>query len=461
MPLTVVSAILFSPRGGSAHMARGLARGLRGVGYSVTLVSGSRGDSDSDGDARKFYGDVQAVDFAPALATDVPLRFEGPAGTAPMHPSYEDRPGAPDAVFAKLDDAEYECQVRSWARELERAGAREADVLHLHHLTPLNEAAARAAPHVPIVGHLHGSELLMLERIAKDPPADWAHAEQWAKRLGGWARKCARVVAAPAGIDRAVELLELPRERFVALPGGVDVELFAPRDVDRAAFWQRVLVEQPRGWLPDQAAGSVCYEPEDVARLADAVILLYVGRFTAVKRLDLLIEAFGRARKCATERAALILVGGHPGEWEGEHPAQIAERRDVGGVFLAGWYEQQDLPEFFAAADAVVISSDREQFGQVLIEGMACGRPAIATRSLGPATIIEDGETGWLTPRGDPDALAGAIGHVVDDRGERTRRGERARKVACERFSWSAVTQRFATVLTEVADARHAHVRSS
>jgi glycosyltransferase involved in cell wall biosynthesis len=301
----------------------------------------------------------------------------------------------------------------------------------------------------------------MLERIAKDPPADWAHAEQWAKRLGGWARKCARVVAAPAGIDRAVELLELPRERFVALPGGVDVELFAPRDVDRAAFWQRVLVEQPRGWLPDQAAGSVCYEPEDVARLADAVILLYVGRFTAVKRLDLLIEAFGRARKCATERAALILVGGHPGEWEGEHPAQIAERRDVGGVFLAGWYEQQDLPEFFAAADAVVISSDREQFGQVLIEGMACGRPAIATRSLGPATIIEDGETGWLTPRGDPDALAGAIGHVVDDRGERTRRGERARKVACERFSWSAVTQRFATVLTEVADARHAHVRSS
>ena len=56
--------------------------------------------------------------------------------------------------------------MRAWARALERAGAADADVLHLHHLTPLNEAAARVAPDVPVVGHLHGTELLMLEAIA-------------------------------------------------------------------------------------------------------------------------------------------------------------------------------------------------------------------------------------------------------------------------------------------------------
>jgi glycosyltransferase involved in cell wall biosynthesis len=152
------------------------------------------------------------------------------------------------------------------------------------------------------------------------------------------------------------------------------------------------------------------------------------------------------------ERAALVLVGGHPGEWEGEHPAQIAERRNVRGVFLAGWYDQDDLPEFFAASDVVVIASDREQFGQVLIEGMACGLPAIATRSLGPGSIIEDGETGWLTPKDDPDALADAIVQAVDDGDERTRRGGEARKAVCHRFSWSAVTERFASVLAEAAD---------
>jgi sugar phosphate isomerase/epimerase len=73
---------------------------------------------------------VRAVDFA--------------RGDAPMHPSYEDRPGAPDPVFAAVDDEEYEAHVAAWARALEVAGAREADVLHLHHLTPLHEAAARS-----------------------------------------------------------------------------------------------------------------------------------------------------------------------------------------------------------------------------------------------------------------------------------------------------------------------------
>ncbi len=52
----------------------------------------------------------------------------------------------------------------------EEAGAAEADVLHLHHLTPIHEAASRVAPHVPVIGHLHGTELLMLEEIADGPP---------------------------------------------------------------------------------------------------------------------------------------------------------------------------------------------------------------------------------------------------------------------------------------------------
>ena len=166
----VLSAILFSPRGGSAHAARALADGLRTQGCSVTLVAGSRADLGIHGDARAFYGDVHAVKFDAALASGAPLRFEGSVGSAPLHPSFEDRPGAPDRVFAMLDDLDYERHVRAWSRELGRAGAREADVLHLHHLTPLNEAATRIAPHVPVVGQLHGTELLMLEQIAAGAP---------------------------------------------------------------------------------------------------------------------------------------------------------------------------------------------------------------------------------------------------------------------------------------------------
>ena len=85
-----------------------------------------------------------------------------------MHPSYEDRPGTPDRVFARVDDETYEHLVATWMRALRSAGAAEADILHLNHLTPLNEAAARLAPHTPVVGHIHGTELLMLEAIEQD-----------------------------------------------------------------------------------------------------------------------------------------------------------------------------------------------------------------------------------------------------------------------------------------------------
>ncbi len=449
----VVSAILFSPRGGSAHVARALARGLRALDWAVTLVSGSLTGSGSLGDAERFYGEVQAVDFGPALASGEPLRFEGALGTAPIHPSFEDRPGEPDRVFAALDDLEFERQVQAWARALAQAGAASADILHLHHLTPIHAAAERVAPGVPVVSHLHGTELLMLEQIMAGAPAGWRYADRWAERIQTWARRSARLLVAPAGVERAVRLLDVRPERIVALPNGADVELFKPRPIDRAKFWRGVLVDAPQGWLPREAPGSARYAPDDAARLAEGVVIVYVGRFTAVKAVDRLIAAFGRARKRFSAPAGLVLVGGHPGEWEGEHPAEVAARLAVPDVYLAGWYPQEDLPEFYGASDVMAIASRREQFGQVIVEAMACCLPVIAVRSLGPAAIVEDGRTGWLVALDDEPALAEAMVQAVNDPPERRRRGELARRAAVERFSWPSIAARLASVLIEVIDA--------
>ena len=57
------------------------------------------------------------------------------------------------------------------------------DLLLLNHLTPLNEAAALVAPEIPIVGHLHGTELMLLEQIDQGAPAHWTHAGAWAQRM--------------------------------------------------------------------------------------------------------------------------------------------------------------------------------------------------------------------------------------------------------------------------------------
>jgi glycosyltransferase involved in cell wall biosynthesis len=258
-----------------------------------------------------------------------------------------------------------------------------------------------------------------------------------------WARRCDRVLVVPAGIERALELLDIERERIVPLPNGADTELFRPRRIDRERFWHHVLVDDPQGWLPDAPPGSVRYAEKDVATLAEGTVLVYVGRFTAVKRVD-------------------SLVGGHPGEWEDEHPAQTVARLEVSDVFLAGWHAQEELPRFFAAADAVAMTSQREQFGQVLVEGMACGLPPIAVRSLGPASIVEDGRTGWLMPPDDDAALAAALAEAVNDPRERRRRGKQAREAAHERFSWSGIAAQLASVLAEVVgEARRAGARGA
>ncbi|MBV8948828.1 MAG: glycosyltransferase family 4 protein [Solirubrobacterales bacterium] len=273
---------------------------------------------------------------------------------------------------------------------------------------------------------------------------------RWVERIQGWAQGSACLLVAPAGIDRAIRLLDVPREKIVALPNGADIELFRPQKVDRQSFWRRVLFDEPQGWLPGGSPGSARYDSADVARLASGVVIVYVGRFTAVKAIDRLIAAFAAARRRIALAAGLVLVGGHPGEWEGEHPAETAARLGVSNVFLAGWYSQRELPQFYAASDVLAIASRREQFGQVIVEAMACGLPTIAMRSLGPAAIVEDGRTGWLVPLDDVPALAAAIVEAVNDPDERLRRGDWARVAAVERFSWSSIAAQLALVLAEV-----------
>ena len=386
------------------------------------------------------------MNFTAALDAPDPLLAD-----PPFHPSYEDRPGAPDRVFAAVDDATYEHQVAAWARRLDEAGARDADVLHLHHLTPLHEAAARVAPGTPVVTHLHGTELLMLEAI-EEGNATWPHAAAWEQRMRAWAAASHRlIVLSDSQVERAQHLLGIDPERCVRIPNGFDPEIFDRGEVDRLAHWREQLVTNPQGWAPDEEPGSVRYSEADLRAFASGdPVLLYVGRFTAVKRVGLLVRAFARARPRFERPAPLVLVGGFPGEWEGEHPLEAIAA--VGGrdVFLAGWHEHHELPAFFAASDVVVLPSVREQFGQVLVEGMACGLPVIAVDDHGPAELVDDGRTGWLVAPDDEAALAEALVQAVNRPSERVRRGALAHDVARARYAWPALAGELAAVYDEV-----------
>jgi glycosyltransferase involved in cell wall biosynthesis len=268
-----------------------------------------------------------------------------------------------------------------------------------------------------------------------------------------WAARCTELIVLSARQhERVAQLLGVPRERCVEIPNGFDPRRFDRLEVDRVPFWRRHLVEEPQGWRPGGAAGSVGYAAKDLEAFeGDGVVLLYVGRFTAVKRVGVLIRAHALARTELEHRAPLVLVGGFPGEWEGEHPIESVERWAAGDVFLAGWHGHDALPEFFNASDVVVLPSVREQFGQVLVEGMACGLPAIAVAAHGPAEIVGDGDTGWLVEPDDERDLARAIVAAVNDDAERRRRGDRAHDVMRERYAWPALAARVAALYGAVS----------
>jgi glycosyltransferase involved in cell wall biosynthesis len=455
----VVSALFFFPRGGSAQVTRSLARALPAAGWQVRLAAGSLGECGEPTHAASFFAglEVEPLDYSPALQHGEPL-----AAPVPFPPSYEDRPDAPDRVFAAVEDGAYERLVAAWIDVLARAGAGRADVLHLHHLTPANEAAARSFPSVPVLGQLHGTELAMLRVIEAGAPAGWRHAQAWRRRLRAWARRCALLVVPPGAEAEAALLLGLERANLRGLPSGVELERFSRRPLavaERLALWRRWLVEQPRGWDPTGRPGSIAYTDEQLAPLRAAdTVFLYVGRYTAVKRLPLLISAHARAVERLGKPAPLVLVGGHPGEWEGEHPLATARRMGNRQVFFAGWRPHEQLPRALNAADALVLPSVAEAFGLVLVEAMACGLPVIATRAPGPAAIVADGSTGWLIPPDDEEALVDALLAAAANPEERHARGRHA-LTESRRYGWAEIAPRFASLYEELlafSSPRHA-----
>jgi glycosyltransferase involved in cell wall biosynthesis len=441
------------------YVARGLANA--GTGWRARVVVGSLGAQGGLGYAPEFFRDVP--DLVP-VAYDRALRSGDPMlASPPLHPSYEDRPGAPDRIFASLDDAAFAHHVREWEAILARPGLLDrVELLHLHHLTPAHEAAARVAPHLPVVTHLHGTELLMLDAIRKS--AAWPHAEAWTGRMRRWARRSRVILASTsAAADLAALLLDVPRGRLEILPNGVDLDAFDGRratPAERPAGWRRWLVDDPRGWAPaDVRPGSVSYAPRDLAPLEDpaATVVLFVGRFTAVKRVDLLVRAHARARERLGRPLPLVLWGGAPGEWEGEHPAETAARSPWRAeVFLAGWRGHRELPSALAASDLLAVPSVAEKFGQVYIEAMAMRVPPIACDAEGPPTFIDGGpqspaRAGWLVPPNDERALADALLAAASDPAERALRGENGRSLVVARFGWPSIVRRLGALYDRVA----------
>lgn len=167
---------------------------------------------------------------------------------------------------------------------------------------------------------------------------------------------------------------------------------------------------------------------------ASASLVFALGRLHENKGFDVLLEAIAR-----TPNVYLWLAGDGPLRQQLEKQAeQLAVKPRV--RFL-GWRE--DVAALFAACDLFVCPSRHEPLGNVVIEAWAQGVPVVAADSLGPGTLIDHMETGVLVPTDDAQTLAGAIRHVLEDRGLRARIARAGREAYEARFTENQVVEQY------------------
>jgi glycosyltransferase involved in cell wall biosynthesis len=195
------------------------------------------------------------------------------------------------------------------------------------------------------------------------------------------------------------------------LPRGLDTELFHPTQRD-PTFWQKF------------GANS------------SDVRLLYVGRISREKDLDVLAQAFEKLRNEGVP--VQLSVVGH-----GPYIDALAKK--LPDACFTGYLSGVELATAYASADLFAFPSTTDTFGNVIIEAQAAGLPVIVSDAGGPQELVEDGVNGLITKARDVESFAAAIRTLACDAELRARMGERARQSVQDR-SWPNAFRKFWSV---------------
>ncbi len=178
--------------------------------------------------------------------------------------------------------------------------------------------------------------------------------------------------------------------------------------------------------------------------------LVYLGRLQRYKRVDLVLRAVDRLR--ADGLPVRLQVAGR-GPAEPDLRRLTAELDLEPHVEFLGFVPEETKPRLLGRSWVHVLASPKEGWGITNLEAAACGTPTVASDSPGLRDSVVEGETGFLAPHGDVDALAERIARLVRDPALRDRMGAAARRFA-EARSWAAQARRFERYLEARVAAR-------
>jgi D-inositol-3-phosphate glycosyltransferase len=328
-------------------------------------------------------------------------------------------------------------------REFARAQGAAYDLIHSHYwLSGVAARSLRAAWGAPFIQMFHTLGH-MKNRVAANPgerEGDLRLREETALL-----RDADRVIAAtPAELAQLQWLYRADVSRVTVVPPGVDLNLFYPRPAAQA---KRRLGIDPAIQL-----------------------LLYVGRIEPLKGIETLFEAVARLRDlgvCECNQMCVAIIGGDPSSSRASQNAEVERLKQLRAqlglselVTFLGAQDQDALPDYYAAAEAVIMPSHYESFGMVALEAMACGTPVIASEVGGLAYLVRDGETGFHVPDSDPQILAERICEIITDELLRRELGEQAARHA-RGYAWPIIADQILAVYEMVLEKRQPRALAS
>lgn len=186
----------------------------------------------------------------------------------------------------------------------------------------------------------------------------------------------------------------------------------------------------------------------------DAPVVATVGKQTARKRFDVLIEAMQDVWAVRPE-ARLLIAGARTG-YSHQLEAMIAALpvKQRSHVTVVSDFPEDEKPHLLAACDVFVLPSGEESFGIAFLEAWACGKPVIGARVGAIPSVIDEGQDGLLAAYRDADDLARAIMELLADPQRRVRLGRAGQRKVLENHTWEIVADRVRSVYVEVVSRR-------
>ncbi|MEM9457347.1 MAG: glycosyltransferase [Myxococcota bacterium] len=249
---------------------------------------------------------------------------------------------------------------------------------------------------IPVIGQHHTNVGDFATRILGDPTVG-----RMMNGVTGWLYKNMREVSVPTETTatKIRDQFDLRPERIRVVQRGVDTQRFHPGHED-PSFW------------PEQG-------------LTGRNTLLYVGRLSAEKNVGFLAEVF---RDLADHGAdvELAIVG------DGPLRESLTEQLAGYPAAFTGYLRGEQLAAAYASASLFLFPSTHDTFGNVVMEAMASGTPALVSNVGGPSELVRHREAGLVLPAGDHDHWKDAIETLVLDRQRRVSMGHCARRLAEE-----------------------------